>query len=464
MITKLEISGFKTFENFEMEFSPFTIIAGPNASGKSNLFDALALLTRLAETDLKTAFSEQRGEAIELFTKYDDDFADEISFAIEMLVDKKVRDNWGGESELKYTRLRYELKIKRTINERGILDLAVAYEVLVNLKHNEDVWLRNHLKPEVREIWRPKVSTGKRGKPYILTEDREGTVTIYLAQDGKSGNKKATPANAVLQTVLSSINSVDFPHVFAAKEEMRKWRFLQLSPDALRKPSPYMAKDTISHHGENLAAVLYRIKNADISAIKDIARRLNNLLPTIVDVDVYDDSANKQFIVKVKNDDGREFSSRVLSEGTLRLLALCVFLYDETFGGLLCFEEPENGIHPFRLKAMVELLNDLSIDFNDVDMPLRQVLVNTHSPVLVGEVFQLKEKKNISVWFSRLITKITKKSGVMKKLHVTKIFSVDPSSQGTLFQNNVADNNVTEKITQADLKNYLQTAYFPEMM
>lgn len=463
MITKLEISGFKTFENFVMEFSPLTIIAGPNASGKSNLFDALALLTRLAETDLKTAFSEQRGEAIELFTKYDDDFADEISFAIEMLVDKKVRDNWGGESELKYTRLRYELKIKRTVNERGILDLAVAYESLVNVKHDDDVWLKKHLKSHIIENWRPKVSTGRRGKPYILTEDREGTVTIKLPQDGKAGGKE-TPANAVLQTVLSGINSIDFPHVFAAKEEMRKWRFLQLSPDALRKPSPYMAKDTISHNGENLAAVLYRIKNEDISAIKDIARRLNNLLPTIVDVDVYDDIANKQFIVKVKNDDGREFSSRVLSEGTLRLLALCVFLYDETFGGLLCFEEPENGIHPFRLKAMVELLNDLSIDFNDIDMPLRQVLVNTHSPVLVGEVFKLNEKKNISVWFSRLITKITKKSGVMKKLHVTKILLVDPSSQGTLFQNNVTDNNVTEKITQADLKNYLQTAYFPEMM
>lgn len=458
MITKIELDGFKTFQNFSMEFSPFTIIAGPNASGKSNLFDALALLTRLAETDLKTAFSEQRGEAIELFTKFDDDFADEIYFAVEMLVDKKVRDNWGGESELKYTRLRYELKIKRAVNERGIIDLAVIYESLVNVKHDDDVWLKKHLKPQVIEMWRPKVSTGRRGKPYILTEDRDGTVTIKLPQDGKAGGKE-TPANAVLQTVLSGINSVDFPHVFAAKEEMRKWRFLQLSPDALRKPSPYMAKDSISHNGDNLAAALHRIKNEDSFAIKDIARRLNNLLPTIVDIDVYDDSANKQFIVKVKNDDGREFSSRVLSEGTLRLLALCVFLYDDTFGGLLCFEEPENGIHPFRLKAMVELLNDLSIDFDDIDMPLRQVLVNTHSPVLVGEVFQLKEDQNISVWFSRLITKITKNADVMKKLHITKILPVVSDNQGSLFHN-----EVEEKITQADMRNYLQSAQFPEMM
>ncbi len=38
MITKLEINGFKTFENFEIAFSPFVIIAGSNGSGKSNLF------------------------------------------------------------------------------------------------------------------------------------------------------------------------------------------------------------------------------------------------------------------------------------------------------------------------------------------------------------------------------------------------------------------------------------------
>jgi len=59
MITKIEIHGFKSFHNFEMVFTPLTIVAGANASGKSNLFDALKLLSRLAETDLKTAFNEQ---------------------------------------------------------------------------------------------------------------------------------------------------------------------------------------------------------------------------------------------------------------------------------------------------------------------------------------------------------------------------------------------------------------------
>lgn len=91
MITNIKISGFKSFQDFEMTFTPLTVIAGLNASGKSNLFDALHLLSRLAETDLKTAFSEQRGNPDELFTQYDEDrFATEMTFTVEMLLKRKV--------------------------------------------------------------------------------------------------------------------------------------------------------------------------------------------------------------------------------------------------------------------------------------------------------------------------------------------------------------------------------------
>ena len=48
MITHIKINGFKSFHNFEMMFTPFTVIAGINASGKSNLFDALELLSAIA--------------------------------------------------------------------------------------------------------------------------------------------------------------------------------------------------------------------------------------------------------------------------------------------------------------------------------------------------------------------------------------------------------------------------------
>ena len=166
MITYLEIEGFKTFHNFKMEFAPLTVIAGVNASGKSNLFDALQLLSKLADTDLRTAFSEQRGDASELFTNYGDGpdgqpiFADEIRFLVEMLIDKSVRDNWGGEAVLKYTRLKYELVIRREKSERGIDELRVQSERLTNLKHDDDLWVEKTIPKEKY--------TDKKKVPYVL--------------------------------------------------------------------------------------------------------------------------------------------------------------------------------------------------------------------------------------------------------------------------------------------------------
>ncbi len=456
MITSIEINGFKTFRDFKMEFSPLTVIAGTNATGKSNLFDALSLLSRIAETDLRTAFSEQRGSAAELFTQYDDaNFETNMDFAVEVLLNKQVRDNWGKSANLKYTRLRYQLSIKIDKKENGLEDLIITAESLVALKHDEDAWVSNFIKPKLRTVWRPKVATGRRGFPYIETEDSR---SIILRQDGSGGGKKEFPISpGITQTILSSINSVDFPHAFALKQELISWKFLQLNPQALREPTRQEIgmRDVITQNGENLAAALWRIKINDNLAIKNISRKLNNILPSLVEVNVYNDPANKQFIIKIKNEDGRWFSSRVLSEGTLRLLALCVFQYDDLHNGLLCFEEPENGVHPARLKEMAALLCDLSVDFSDAESPLRQVVINTHSPILVNELFELK-KDNTTVWLSQLVTTFVNIGKAKIKIHVSKIIPVDPDT--ITDSNNQGRLNFPDeaKLALTQLRNYLE--------
>jgi predicted ATPase len=460
MITYIKINGFKSFHNFEMEFTPFTVIAGANASGKSNLFDALALLSRLAETDnLKRAFSEQRGEFLELFTQYgDENFAEQIDFGVEMLVNNKVKDAWGNEGILKYTRLRYDLSIKRFTNSSGIQDLTVVKESLVKLNHEDDKWV-SLIPKKTLEYWRPKVKTGKRGIPYIQTTTENFLPTILVPQDGTTGNKRRFPLSNATRTVLSSFDTIDFPHVFAAKEEMKSWKFLQLNPEDLRQAtSKNNGEDTISISGKNLAAALYRIKQEDEYNLKDISRKLNKFLPNFIEVDVIDDNENKQYLIKLKDTDKKEFSSRVLSEGTLRILALCILEYDEKHTGLLCFEEPENGIHPFRIKAMTELLKDLSIDFNDIDLPLRQVIVNTHSPVLVGNMMKWQNDMNVSIWYAQMRVAISDVNGNRIKLNTTKISRVikDDSQQ----QLNLIFSEQDRKLTLAIVKDYLQTSDF----
>ncbi len=463
MITYLKINGFKSFHNFEMEFTPFTVIAGANASGKSNLFDALTLLSRLAETDnLKRAFSEQRGEFIELFTQYgDDNYASEMEFVVEMLVNKNIKDAWGNKTKLKYTRLRYELSIKRITNFSGIQDLAVSKENLSKLNHEEDIWVTGIIPKKSLEFWRPKVVTGKRGIPYIETVHENGLDIIQVPQDGTPGNKRRFPLSNATRTVLSSFDTIDFPHVLAAKEEMKSWKFLQLNPEDLRQAtSKNNGEDTISVSGKNLAAALFRIKQNDKYSLKEISRKLNSFLPNFIEVDVVDDNENKQYLIKIKDVDKKEFSSRVLSEGTLRILALCILEFDDKHTGLLCFEEPENGIHPFRIKAMTELLKDLSVDFNEVEIPLRQVIVNTHSPVLVSNMEVWKNDKNVSIWYAQTRSTLTDFNGLRLKLNSTKISPV--IKDNSLKQLSLVFSEQDRKLTLSLVNDYLKTAQFED--
>jgi len=418
MLTKLEISGFKTFDNFEIELSPFTVIAGPNGSGKSNLFDAIQLLGRIAKQDLQTAFSEQRGESRELFTlRADGSFATQMRFAVELLLDKQVKDKFGVEAELKYTRLRYEVVIRRTTNHRGFDRLTVAEEKLSHIPKATDKWFDAFVPAALAQHWRPSTRGGAR--PFIsTTKESESGIgapsEIFMRQDGAAGRGRPSPASETESTVLSSVAKADFLHVFATRQEMISWRFLQLNPVELRKPSSLRASDVVAVDGSNLPTALARMVDADSSILRHLSREVSRLLPGVKKLELDYDEPQQQYVLYAVMTDERRFSSRVLSEGTLRLIALCAFKYDPQYNEVLCFEEPENGMHPYRLRTMVELLRDLGTNFNqpvkrtDSSASLRQLLVNTHSPGLLAALVVLaKSGVRFTALFASLVSRVS---------------------------------------------------------
>ena len=81
MLTRIEIDGFKTFEGFALDLQPFSAIVGLNASGKSNLFDAIRFLSLLAQFDVRTAMQGLRGEPEELFRRTEAGLSRQVSFA-----------------------------------------------------------------------------------------------------------------------------------------------------------------------------------------------------------------------------------------------------------------------------------------------------------------------------------------------------------------------------------------------
>lgn len=454
MITYIKIDGFKSFQNFEMVFTPMTIIAGSNAAGKSNLFDALKLLSSLADTDkIQRAFREQRGELMELFTQYDNHtYASNMSFVVEMLVNHTIRDTWGAEDTLRYTRLRYELELHRFTNSIGMEDIEVVYEKLDTIKHEKDKWIKI-LPSTTANIWRPKVVRGKRQIPYIYTGKYNEQPSIIVPQDGSQGKKRVFPLNNTTRTVLSSFDSVDFKHILAAREEMKSWRFLQLNPEDLRLPtSKTTGEDIISSSGKNIAATLFRLKQTDAYILREISRKLHSFLPNFVSVDVRDDIENKQYIVILHDIDGKEYTSRVLSEGTLRILTLCILWQDFKHTGLLCFEEPENGIHPFRIKAISQLLRDLSTDFSEENLPLRQVIINTHSTVFINDVKDWVSSPNITIGFTQIVSRIITIDGEKRKLLVSKI-SIVPKDNET----QLPFPDIEQKMSTQLINEFLQT-------
>jgi len=387
MITRIEIDGFKTFQDFTLDLLPFQVIVGQNGSGKSNLFDALHLLSRLAETDLRTAFEELRGEATELFA--DGRIGDRMRLAVEIFVDTKVKDSWGAEEKLIYPRLRYELTIVLKKDERGLDHLHVTHESLTRILRAKDSWLNTNVMLTPRKAVLPPVPRGrKKSEGFIATGTLASQSTIYLNPDGHGGRKAGVAAN-IERTVLSGVTNTEFPHAFAAREEMRTWSFLQLNPEVLREPSSMLSKSALASDGSNLPTTLARLKADDPALLCDISRDLTNLVPGILTIDVEQDDPNRQYVVYAITQEGGRFSSRVLSDGTLRLLALATLRNDPDHRGVLCFEEPENGIYPSRLSILTHILRDMATRFSDPEQatqPLRQLLINTHSPKFISQL------------------------------------------------------------------------------
>ncbi|HEY8428205.1 MAG TPA: ATP-binding protein, partial [Sandaracinaceae bacterium] len=113
------------------------------------------------------------------------------------------------------------------------------------------------------------------------------------------------------------------------------------------------------------------------------------LLPDVRELRVDDDPRTETYTVEVRGPDGVFHSARALSDGTLRFLVLATLLEDPEAKGTLCLEEPENGIHPERIDAIVRLLRDVAVDPEEEvseDNPLRQIIVNTHSPLVFNSV------------------------------------------------------------------------------
>ena len=410
MLTRLKVSGFKNLVDVDVRFGPFTCVAGANGAGKSNLFDAIRFLSALADRSLMEAAMSVRDEGgrtadvRSIFHRVGDRYDERMSLEAEMIVPREGIDDLGQRAEARITFLRYSIVL--AYRGQGVREAAGALELVSEqLTHIRRGEAAKHLVfPHKASKWRDSAVLGQRRAPFFIsTEGDDSARVIKLHQDGgSSGRPLSRSAVKLPRTVLSAANAAESPTALLARREMQSWHLLQLEPSALREPDPFTAPSTLGANGSHLAATLCHLAAEDARELprsstsestprvySRIANRLAELIKEVQAVTIDRDERRELLTLRVVDEDGTSHPARALSDGTLRFLALAVLELHPAPRGLVCLEEPENGIHPERIPKMLELLRDIATDVEEEvgpGNPLRQVIVNTHSPALVAQV------------------------------------------------------------------------------
>ena len=173
--------------------------------------------------------------------------------------------------------------------------------------------------------------------------------------------------------VSTSLYAPHYPHITAFREELSRWHFYYLDPRVMREESSLKSVDVLGPFGQDLAALYHTLQVEQPQQFEALNRALRMLIPGIDGIRVERTEEGKLRLQILER--GIPFSSRLISEGTLRILGLLAILNPTSPTTVVGYEEPENGVHPRRLQLIARLLE------NAVSTK-RQILVNTHSPLL----------------------------------------------------------------------------------
>ncbi len=352
MLTKLAVRNFKSLVDVTVEFPRLAVLFGPNAAGKSNLLDAIAALSGIGNartlSDVLDRPSPVRSHALEAF-----------SFPVgglPALVEQR-NARFLLEADLTVGTERYRYRVEPAI-EPGSGRLTVVDEYLALMGRTGN----------------PK------GAPAI---ERVGSA-LRVRRKGRPAQPREEPIG-LDHAVLSdrSLARDEHPEIETVRRELGRWRTHYLDPAvAMRVPRAPADVFDVGAHGEDVAPFLNKLRAEKPQHFKAVVRTLRSIVPGVESLAVALDGRAGTLDILVR-EGGVDYPARVVSEGTLRVLALCAIALNPWAGSLLAIEEPENGVHPRRLDLVARLLMSLATDGR------RQVIVTTHSPLFCDAVLKL---------------------------------------------------------------------------
>ncbi len=326
MITRLRIKNFKALRDVEVQLTPIHVLIGPNDSGKTSILDALAALCRSVDHDLADAFlgSWKGAELV-----------------------------WAGKADLL-------VSIEADFDDR----LVSGYNLVVQFRmQNRQVELFRGLLP------RGRVPGVKRGEVF------PSETGIRTASD-RGLDVTESEAIGTVRELLEGVQYYRWDPRFLA---------LPIAPDTKRR-------FRMESNGFGLALCLDEILSFDRDRFIKLERRFTEVFPHITSIKLVPemgyraavDSSDR--VTMLKKADGKGLYFRLstsdqlvpasqVSDGTLLVLAYLAILYLPQPPRVLLVEEPENGIHPKRLRDLLGVLRELIQEQSHT-----QVVLTTHSP------------------------------------------------------------------------------------
>ena len=348
------LRNYKGFADAQIDlFKPFSLLIGPNGSGKSNVIEAIELLSFVArgqplheigDIGRGSGGLEVRGGLQTCGREGRDRFRLGFSASIELL---------GGYS---YPLL-YDVEIctqpyPQIIGEQLKVEDQTLYETLAKQPDSTS----HDLTVRYDDDLSAQVSSDRS----VLSQYRE-----FAASNNPS-------YEVSLQAVQATISHLQASFVF--------------DPDPKLMHSYERVGDTIlKRNGSNLSAVLYGLSTGDAEQQETLQRLLEKIrqLPdepyqkfdfTLTEL--------KDVIFGFQESSGYKVDARVLSDGTLRTLAILTAFETVAEGSRIVIEEFDNGLHPSRVRVLTEAIAEVAKH--------RQlnVLVTTHNPATMDFLTQ----------------------------------------------------------------------------
>lgn len=346
-ITSITLKNFLSFspESPPVDLKGLNVLIGPNASGKSNLIEAIELL-HATPTAFAAAIRDGGGAQEWLWKGGDGPGVATIEAILA--------------PPSSAPKLRYRLSFTATGQRTEVSD-----EVL------EDVEKRRPQEPDVFFYYRYQ-----KGRPAINVKETSG---------GRTERQLERQSLVPDESVLSQRKDPDlYPELtwvgqqFNRIQTFREWSFGRYF--ALRQPQPAdLPTQPLLPDCRNLGLVLNDFEHND--AGPELNQLLKRFLPRYQRFSTRVQGGTVQFYL---HEEGlAPIPATRLSDGTIRFLALLVILLSPSPPPLICIEEPELGLHPDAVSIFGELLMQAS--------SRSQLIVTTHSDVLVSALSEQAE-------------------------------------------------------------------------